>query len=580
MNVPPDLRKFVISRTLTKNSLFFSLIASLSFASVLSISFWPYAHHQHIAMWSITFLLVSIINVYYKNKKWLNQVLISDAILSVMWLFAVIIFIPEHSQGQQIFTILVFISVALSVAIFQHAFYPGAIISIGFTVPFASLLLVKQESIIEDNTHLFLAFIFISAWLGTLGLAWFLHKVFINRCNLQYDKFALISNVKNKVHQLEKLRKAEKLSRKEAENANAAKSRFLAHASHDLRQPLHAMGLLMDTIPDQHLSSQTYHVLGKMRQSLDVLSGLFDSLLDVTMLDTGQIDVNICSFPITRILQQVTLDFEELANKFNVQLSYYPSSIIVRSDPVILRRMVQNLVSNGITHAKGKKVLVGIRRQGEDINIAVYDSGKGINIKDQNKIFEEFTRINNGHSKSDLPGLGLGLAIVKRLAAIINVDIQIKSTPGKGSVFSINGLKVSNKEMHSQKPLTTSNGTHSPHLKVVIIDDDTEILQATDKLINKWGFICETYTKYKKGEFKMPDIIICDYELHQDLNGIEVILKLREKSASELPAILITATRSNEIKQLTNKNNIYLLIKPVKPAQLRSVLLTAQSNLM
>ncbi len=573
--LPDSFKDYARARILTRGSAALSALAALLLGGVLCFALWQVGKDPNIRFWLVALYLCVISGFILRTRQALSAVFTVDILIGFLWLIAVFVFFPTAPEGLQIFFALVVLGAALCAAIFQSNFLPACMAVIGLALPTLAVRYFLQMG----EEKLLLPIFLLVGWLVALGLAWFLHRAFLSRTTLQFEKDILLQSVEDKIAELDQLRKKEKEARQDADSANAAKSRFLAHASHDLRQPLHAVGLLLATISDKGQSKQVKKVLSRVSQSLDVLSDLFDSLLDVALLDTGQVDVNISVFPVNDILKNVVQDFESTAKQNGVSLRISTSSLLLSSDPVIVRRMVQNLVSNAIAHAHNSRVLVGVRRQKHTIRIEVHDTGEGIANEDQKRIFEEFTKVGTRKPKNDMPGLGLGLAIVQRLANIVKAHISVKSTVGKGSVFCIENLTRAKVNTMPTNSVIMDNKTKAQKAAhIAILDDDIEILQATESLVTKWGFIADIHTSYNPETLKCPDIILCDYELKQPLNGVEVIMAIRNNFCRKIPAILITGNNSKELVLQAKDQDLPILYKPVKPVQLRSILLTTLSD--
>ena len=365
------------------------------------------------------------------------------------------------------------------------------------------------------------------------------------------------------------------LARQEAINANEAKSRFLAHASHDLRQPLHAAGLFLESL-DDHLGSQrNAEVIQKVRSSLAGLSKLFDTLLDVTLLDTGQIEINNQAVGISSVFEHLESEFSPIANNEDVLLRFVQSELTVRTDPFVIRRMLQNLLSNAIRNSQGGSVLVGCRRRNNGVDIQVLDNGIGISDADQKLVFDEFTRLASDRSGETKSGLGLGLAIVARLAQMLNLDVTVKSTLGKGSVFSIVGLDVV--DISAIQPIveveTPSHPVSLEGKRIWVFDNDARTLDATVSLLEKWDCQVDRSAIPAFPKDERPDLIICDYEFARDASGLDIVKRCREQFDQSLPAIIISGNSSSELLSAARENQIPLLTKPVLPIRLRAALL-------
>jgi signal transduction histidine kinase/CheY-like chemotaxis protein len=373
-----------------------------------------------------------------------------------------------------------------------------------------------------------------------------------------------------------------RLKSDDAVNANNAKTRFLATASHDLRQPMHALGLFVGELQTKISTPEQQKVVGKIEESVDALSKLLDALLDISKLDAGVVKVNVRTFPIEELLSRLAGEYAPLARSKGIILRLVSSSACVSSDPILLERILINLISNAIRYTPvGGRVLVGCRNRGESLKIEVRDNGIGIQAGDQSRIFHEFIQLANPERDRG-KGLGLGLAIVERTAKLLNHHISLSSEPGKGSAFAVHVARVSlatNQAVldlsGNDAPLSTQQSASLENLKVVVIDDDALVRSGTRGILESWG--CRVLVAASFGEFKAiqnmeaVNLIICDYRL-PDGNGVE-IKNWIEVNFNIIPNfILISGDISAEILQGLREQEINVLHKPVRPAKLRSLI--------
>ncbi|MDR3441212.1 HAMP domain-containing sensor histidine kinase [Telmatospirillum sp.] len=218
--------------------------------------------------------------------------------------------------------------------------------------------------------------------------------------------------------------------------ADHSKTHFLAAASHDLRQPLQALGLFVATLAQQPLPDELRHIVGKIEGSLEALEHLLDALLDISRLDAGAIEAHSMPFPLQNLFNRMAFEFAPLAERKDIRLRMVDTTAVVRSDPALLERILRNLLSNAIRYTRRGGVLIGCRRRGNELRIEVWDSGRGIAIADQREIFREFHRLSDD-SNDGRQGLGLGLAIVERLTNLLGLQIDLRSVVGRGSMFAI-----------------------------------------------------------------------------------------------------------------------------------------------
>ncbi|GHA16435.1 two-component sensor [Devosia pacifica] len=359
------------------------------------------------------------------------------------------------------------------------------------------------------------------------------------------------------------------------EQAHAEKSRFLAQASHDLRQPIHAIGLFVECLKGLRLGREGREILRSVDLSLESLTRLCRSLLDLAALDVGRVRASVAPVALDHILGEVVRQGSEVAREKNVKLTYVPTGLWVRTDAALLHTMVQNLVSNALKYAPGSRVLVGVRRRGETVAIEVIDTGPGIAVQDHARIFQEFVRL--GQHVEHIDGLGLGLSIVSRLSQLLGLTISLNSAPGRGSRFSIAGLKLA---PAGQTPMLPGAGYSSrlKDLSVLVIDDDDDVRESTARLLSRWGCTVQVVASASEIDPSLPiDFVLCDYELGGGPSGEEIIGRLRDARGRLLPAAIITGGRIESIGVDGKLPDITVLAKPVRPAQLRSVLLSAIS---
>ena len=365
---------------------------------------------------------------------------------------------------------------------------------------------------------------------------------------------------------------------RELELANQAKSRFFAAASHDLRQPMHALGLFIAQLRNHVRAPATREIVGQAEASVAAMRNLLDGLLDISKLDAGVLTPHFEDFPINPLLQRMESSFGSAAREKGLTLRAVPSRLVVRSDPVLLERIVLNLVSNAIRYTARGGIVVGCRRRGGRARIEVWDSGMGIPADKQQDIFQEFFQLANPeHDRGK--GLGLGLAIVERSARLLDHRIALRSTPGEGSMFAIE-LPLGDAQAGgvSTAPVARRPGASLNDKFVVVVDDEALVREGMQGLLASWG--CRVLSVASgdealaalAGEGRTPDAIICDYRLRGEENGIAVIQRLQSTCAADVPAVLISGDTAPERLREAKASGYRLLHKPVQPARLRAVL--------
>jgi len=364
-------------------------------------------------------------------------------------------------------------------------------------------------------------------------------------------------------------------ARASADEANIGKTRFFAAAGHDILQPLNAARLYSSALVERIGHSENTNLVQNIDSALESVETILGAVLDISRLDTGSMKPRMASVPLNDLLKRIETDFAPMAREKNLEFVVMPTSLTVRSDINLLRRLVQNLVSNAIKYTMSGKVLVGARRRGGDVIIQVIDSGMGIPASKFRTIFKEFTRLDGGMKAA--AGLGLGLSIVDRLSRVLHHPVQLSSVVGKGTSFQV---QLPREAQSSKQSKETGRTTPSPQqmqltgFHILCIDNEPKILEGMSVLLTGWG--CEVSQAASAddlgvtlGKSGIPDMIVADYHLGEG-TGIDLILQLRERLKSQIPALLITADRTPEVRAEAEKHGIGVQHKPVRPAALRA----------
>ncbi|TGQ78549.1 sensor histidine kinase [Mesorhizobium sp. M8A.F.Ca.ET.207.01.1.1] len=359
-----------------------------------------------------------------------------------------------------------------------------------------------------------------------------------------------------------------------AEEANLGKTRFLAAAGHDILQPLNAARLYCSSLIEKAGKGPAGKAAINIESSLESVETILGAVLDISRLDAGAMKPDDTAFSLDGLLRQIGNDFRPLAAEKKLGLTIMPSSLTVTTDRNLLRRLIQNLVSNAIKYTRQGHILVGVRRRGELAEIQVIDTGIGIAGDKLNTVFHEFTRLDEGAREAE--GLGLGLSIVDRIARVLRLEIRIFSNPGKGTRFSVilpvTAAQEPRREVETRAPARTAASLSGLH--VLCIDNDMRILEGMRLLLEGWG--CNVATAAGSGDLdkvavQRPDIVLADYHLDRE-TGLDVIIRLRATHGDDLPAVLVTADRSNEVRTAAAGLDIPMINKPLKPAVLRSMM--------
>jgi len=361
-----------------------------------------------------------------------------------------------------------------------------------------------------------------------------------------------------------------------AEEANLSKTRFLAAAGHDILQPLNAARLYCASLIEKAGKGAAGEAAVNIESSLESVETILGAVLDISRLDAGAMKPEETVFRLDGLLRQIGTDFQPMAAAKGLELVIVPSSLWTETDRNLLRRLVQNLVSNAVKYTRRGRILVGVRRRGEEAELQVIDTGIGIAPDKLNTVFREFTRLEEGAREAQ--GLGLGLSIVDRIARVLRLEIRISSDLGRGTRFSV--LLPVKQAQEMPKPAARRAprraSATATGLAVACIDNDARILEGMRLLLEGWGCAVATYAgsadiEARATAMPRPDIILADYHLDGE-TGLDAVVRLRALHGESIPAVLVTADRTAEVRTAAAALDVPVINKPVKPAALRSVL--------
>ena len=382
----------------------------------------------------------------------------------------------------------------------------------------------------------------------------------------------------------QQIEEALRQAKEQAEEADKLKTKFLAAASHDLRQPLNSALLFMEAIEGSSLPPKERGYLNKTRVALGSMNSLFGSLLDVTKLDSGMIDPQISHFALADVLDPLAGEYTGLSSNPSLSLKYARSSAVVRSDPHLLETVIRNLVTNAIRYTPSGKILIGCRRLKHRIRICVYDTGVGIPANELKRIFEAYYQ-SASPGFSPARGMGLGLSIVERIAALLSLDLQVKSEPGKGSMFAVDvPLGDALKIVESGNVAAFPEGLKGR--LIVVIDDNQDVLNSMKANIERWG--CHTIFAKDASRALValissdlePDFIISDYHLANGENGFDAIDQIRKEFSNDIFTILMTSDPNPAIREMSQQKGHAFMAKPLNLAKLRALLSPPDKNIL
>lgn len=364
------------------------------------------------------------------------------------------------------------------------------------------------------------------------------------------------------------------VAKEKAESANRAKSRFLAVASHDLRQPLQALGLILESMKLRSVSAcpEQQSLVQQGVNCHDALSEMFNSLMDLSRLESNDLKINPTHVELRDLLELLVREFEPSAQAKDLTLTLNADDSVAFTDPVVLGRIVRNLLSNAVKFTDSGSVEVVVFTQNQRVLIQVQDTGRGIPLQEQARVFEEYHQVTH-HTTARQQGVGLGLSVVKRLSELLDLDLQLESVPDQGSTFTIYIPQGDRALVPSKEEVV---GFSMEGCRVLVVDDEPALLEATCNLLKEWGCVVTPASGMESALFCLdqipaPQIIVSDYHL-DNCTGVAVIKAVQKQLGVAVPALLMSGDTSPELLQMMRQNSLFLLQKPVKPVHLRKVL--------
>jgi Na+/proline symporter/signal transduction histidine kinase/CheY-like chemotaxis protein len=392
---------------------------------------------------------------------------------------------------------------------------------------------------------------------------------------LERANATLERRVRERTKELTRLNSELHRAKAAADDANVSKTRFIAAASHDILQPLNAARLYVTSLIERRRSGEDIDLVQNIDASLDAVEEIFGALLDISRLDTGVMKPEFSDFRVDELLQRLEVEFAPLAREKGLDLVFMPCSLTVHSDRRLLGRLLQNLVSNAIKYTPAGRVLVGCRRRGKHLRIDICDTGIGIPHTKRRAVFKEFHRLDEGARAAR--GVGLGLSIVERIARVLDCEVLLNSTLGRGSRFSVEVPRATATAAQAAVlPLARPDAGSLTGTVVLCIDNDRAILDGMEALLGGWGCRVLKAADVSDALAAMdasglgPDGLLVDYHL-DGTHGVAAITELRRRLEHRVPAILITADRSAHVREEARSEGVHVLNKPIKPASLRAL---------
>jgi signal transduction histidine kinase len=568
-----------------------ALAGYMAGVGVVAMLFWGVAPMSLLAPWMAAFTLMCAVRIFVIRafrreaatqsdhwtladwRRWSLRSNIGTIVAASLWGLAGWLFYDQGTALEQtglIVIVYTYCAVGIPVLSIQRRLY----------LAFAALVflpLLARIVMVGDRFHYLLAGELVLIISFTFVLANSYRQALQRAIDLKVQADELAAQLR-----VEKL--AADAARREAEIANRAKTQFFTAASHDLRQPLHAMGLFAEALRQRVHEPEVAQLVNSINESVDALEGLFSELLDITRIDSGGIEVHDQHFEVGDILRKLRLHFEPAAFEKGLALRLRGGQRVVFADPLLVERILRNLVSNAIRYTDDGSVLVSCRQRAGRIVLQVWDSGPGIRDAEQQKIFDEFYQVphTGAVSPEQRKGLGLGLAIVKRLAALMKAPLTMSSRVGHGTVFTLE-LPVGRTPRAPAQVLPGKGpvGITLAGRLIVVVEDEPAVRAGLEVLLKGWGAEIAAFDSVAESArwaqscdpaVVKPDLLIVDYRLEEGHTGVDAIRALRERFGAAVPAIVVTGSTMTGHDKDAQTHDFHLLIKPVVPNKLRAMI--------
>lgn len=551
-------------------------------AALVAVIAWPYTTALNLTAWCSAVLVVQIgvqllafsfsraseqtsTSEQTSPRDWGWRLAIVAAAAGVVWGSAVFVLVGAD-QSLALALISACLAGRATISVLTHAHFPPALYA--FAAPIFGMLALRYMTLGGyGNAALGVM------WIAVLGYV----LLFVDR-----HARAIVTQIRMRFeneHLVEQLKKQNAIAeeaRVKAEEASRSKSRFFAAANHDLRQPLHSLGLFATALRNGQVDEAGRRLIDQILQCTESLEQLFDNLLDISKLDAGQVEVRREIVPINAVFDRLRSSFAESAQDKGLKLRLRRSKAMLATDATLLFRVLSNLVANALRYTEEGGVLVACRRRGQNVHIEVWDTGVGIPPEQHERIFEEFYQLNNP-ARDRSRGLGLGLATVKRVAHLLDHPLRVRSVPGKGSRFSI---EVPLADPAKIQPIAATVEQKVPNLiggkLILVIDDEESVRLGMQSLLESWGCKCVTAMDAAEAlqslNGRKPDFIIADLRLRGEDTGIEAIRDLRSQLGASIPAVLISGDTAPEQLRRVSAAGLTMMHKPLKAVRLRALL--------
>jgi signal transduction histidine kinase len=550
-----------------------SLVAGAALVAVM----WNHISHAVLIGWFLALCVHQVLRVHHyrsylragaegqQSERWGKLYVMAAATAGLIWGSAgVLMYVPD-SLAHQAMLVLILFGIATVSTGSLSAFGPAF-----FALIFLTLLPIIGRMLLDPGpARIYLAIPGIIVFFVVLSFGRTVNRVIAESKKRRFENLDLIEELRAQKAIAEQ-------ARQEAEAANRSKTQFFAAASHDLRQPLHAMGLFAAALHEKVKDPEVLNTVKSINASVAALEGLFNELLDMAKIDSGVIKPVLTHFALENVFGRVRDEFSAEATAKGLRLSVDGGAHVVMSDALLLERIVRNLLSNAIRYTSAGGVALSATPAEGKLRIEVRDTGAGIRPEDQQRIFEEFLQLGNP-GRTSKKGLGLGLSIVRRLCGLLGYEVRLTSEMGRGSTFGFDVPPGTAPAPRRDAPLAPKDRTDLSGKLIVVIDDEAAIVEGMKVLLSGWGvevigsLTGDDVVEAVHARERMPDLIIADYRLGGGATGTGVIERLRRELDPEIPAILVTGSTAPERVSEADASRYDLLLKPVQPETLRRV---------
>ena len=543
-------------------------------AAVITIFLWTIAPKPGLLWWMGTIVVIGAIRLvtvrrYFetseenRNKQYWGPVFwVGTLMAGIIWGMWPLMFYDFYSKETLLLISTLFAGMVAVSASSGRIYIPSFLsFSMPLVIPLSILHIQSSSDTLWLTGFLLLVFLLVNGALTVQG-----HGQYLELIKARFENQTLLESLAQE--------------KNTAEQAVIAKNRFLAAASHDLRQPLHAMGMFLESLRYKESNKDKLAIIEDMSSSAQALNGLFNSLLDVSKLDAEIIHVNPTHIDIGDMFERLHVQFKNSAAEKGIELHSKHFGCTLFADSILLERVLRNLLSNAISYTKeGKVSLVCNSSQGGVAVISVIDTGLGIPEQEQDSVFSEYHQLNNPE-RDRHKGLGLGLAIVRRLCSLMQLDVKMNSELGVGTRFDLTvPIGDADKRIISRAQIGMPL---IQNLTVMVIDDEEAVLAGMESMLGHWGckvVLAESARDAIRAialEQARPDIIISDYRLRNNCTGVDAIATVREALEFDIPGIIVTGDNSPTRLKEVNDSGLHLLHKPVNPDEMRSAIASVQ----